>query len=143
MVFSNFPWIPRHTVAAALLAVSFLCSQPFSTCPQPPAERPVLSQEATESYGGVGLVLWAAGDQLTVIRPLEGSPAQAAGLQPGDVIKGVDGRDCSQLSPNQAVKRMRGEAGSWVQLEVYRPAGQERLKMVLQRATIHVPAEFR
>jgi carboxyl-terminal processing protease len=64
--------------------------------------------------------------QLVVIAPLEGSPAEEAGLQPGDVILAVDGSTLDGLTPDQARDRIRGEAGTQVELRIRRydpPAG--------------------
>jgi carboxyl-terminal processing protease len=64
--------------------------------------------------------------QLVVIAPLEGSPAEGAGLRPGDVILAVDGSTLDGLGPDQARDRIRGEAGTEVALRIRRydpPAG--------------------
>ena len=49
---------------------------------------------------------------LVVVAPLEGSPAEAAGLQPGDVVEAVDGESVDGMTLDQAVKIVRGEAGT-------------------------------
>src|SRR5262245_15238935 len=57
---------------------------------------------------------------LVIIAPIEGSPAEEAGLKPGDVIQKVDGSTLDGLSPDQARDRVRGKAGSKVVLHIQR-----------------------
>ncbi len=64
--------------------------------------------------------------QLVIISPLDGSPAEKAGLRPGDIIVSVDGSTLDGLSPDEARDRVRGKAGSEVTLHIRRldpPAG--------------------
>ena len=57
---------------------------------------------------------------LVIIAPLEGSPAEAAGLRPGDVVLEVDGKTLDGLTPDEARDRVRGKAGTEVKLHVQR-----------------------
>jgi carboxyl-terminal processing protease len=59
---------------------------------------------------------------LVIIAPLEGSPAESAGLRPGDVIQSVDGSTLDGLTPDEARDRVRGKAGSEVTLHILRYA---------------------
>jgi carboxyl-terminal processing protease len=59
---------------------------------------------------------------LVIIAPIEGSPAEGAGLKPGDVIAAVDGKTLDGLSPDEARDRVRGKAGSEVVLHILRYA---------------------
>jgi len=60
---------------------------------------------------------------LVVVAPLQGSPAEAAGLQPGDIVSGVDGESVSGMSLDDAIQRVRGEAGTDVTLTIRRGEG--------------------
>ena len=60
---------------------------------------------------------------LVVVAPLQGSPAEAAGLQAGDVVTGVDGESVSGMSLDDAIQRVRGEAGTDVTLTIRRGDG--------------------
>ena len=57
---------------------------------------------------------------LVIIAPIEGSPAEAAGLKPGDVVSEIDGSTLDGLTPDQARDRVRGKAGSEVKLHIQR-----------------------
>ena len=57
---------------------------------------------------------------LVVVAPLQDSPADAAGLQPGDIVTGVDGESVSGMSLDDAIQRVRGEAGTEVTLTIRR-----------------------
>jgi carboxyl-terminal processing protease len=57
---------------------------------------------------------------LVIIAPIEGSPAEAAGLKPGDVILEVDGKTLDGLTPDEARDRVRGKAGTEVTLHIQR-----------------------
>jgi carboxyl-terminal processing protease len=61
---------------------------------------------------------------LVIIAPLDGSPAEKAGLQPGDVVLSVDGSSLDGLSPDEARDRVRGKAGTEVKLHIQRFASK-------------------
>jgi carboxyl-terminal processing protease len=72
---------------------------------------------------GVGAQLKMVNERLTVITPLEGSPALQAGLRPGDIIEAIDGKATRGLAINDAVERILGPAGTAVKLKVVHPEG--------------------
>ena len=71
---------------------------------------------------------------LVVVAPLEDSPAKAAGLQAGDIVLEIDGENVDGISLEEAVKRVRGEAGTEVTLSLRRE--DETLEMTITRAKI-------
>ena len=71
------------------------------------------------SYPGVGIEVVAEDSAVKVLRPIEGSPADQAGMQSGDVIVKIDGVDVGADLAG-AINRMRGAAGSTVKLTVRR-----------------------
>jgi carboxyl-terminal processing protease len=73
---------------------------------------------------------------LVIIAPLEGSPAEAAGLRPGDVVLAIDGQSTAGSTVNDEVLRVRGEAGSQVTLSIRR--GDEEFDLAITRATIEI-----
>jgi len=74
--------------------------------------------------------------RLVVVAPLEGSPAEKAGLKPGDVIARVDGSGLDGLSPDEARDKIRGEKGTTVVLTIERD-GQTPFDVSVTRDTIH------
>src|SRR3954467_6754179 len=76
--------------------------------------------EGNEEIEGIGIDVERRKTRLVIISPIEGSPAAKAGIEPGDVIKRVDGVDVGALEFDDAVSRMQGPPGSEVALTVDR-----------------------
>jgi carboxyl-terminal processing protease len=89
------------------------------------------------SYPGVGIEVVAEDSAVKVLRPIEGSPADQAGMQSGDLIVKIDNNDVGADLAG-AITRMRGPSGSAVQLTVRRPATGELLDFSLRRAKVDV-----
>ena len=94
-----------------------------------------LMLETKGSFGGVGIVLGVKDKQLTVVAPIEGTPAETAGILSGDLIVKIDGQDTKDMALDEAVGKMRGKEGSKVTLTIQR-TGQEAEEYSLTRATI-------
>ena len=71
------------------------------------------------TYEGIGAEVKMKEDHVIIVTPLDGSPAQKAGLQPGQIILAVNGQDIMGLSLFQVVKRISGPAGSRVSLRIF------------------------
>ena len=78
--------------------------------------------ETKGKFGGVGIVIGIRNEQLTVISPLEGTPAFRAGLKSGDIIIKIDGVSTEDMALDDAVARIRGNPGDKVVLTVWRRA---------------------
>lgn len=89
-------------------------------------------------YKGVGLELRYEKGHAVIIAPLDGSPAQRAGLRSGQVITKVDGKNLLGLDLTHIVKLILGEAGTKVTLTIFDPASDTSRDVVLIRAAIHV-----
>ena len=83
-----------------------------------PVEYGKLKQETegAEEVNGIGIDVEKRKTRLVIISPIEGSPAARAGIEPGDVIKKVDGAEVANLEFDDVVSRMQGPAGSEVVL---------------------------
>ena len=91
-------------------------------------------------YQGIGAFVDTDGTYLTIISPIAGSPAEAAGLRPGDQITAIDGEDMTNHTPEEARQKVLGEAGTTVVLTVTRDSVSEPLEFSIVRAKINVPS---
>ena len=89
-------------------------------------------------FAGVGLVVGTHDDQLTVIAPMDGSPAALAGIQPLDRIVAVDGEITEHMTLDEILYRLRGEIGTTVTLSVLRKGQAKALEFELLREEIKV-----
>jgi len=91
------------------------------------------------SYEGIGAYVDSSSDFLTIITPMVGSPAEAAGLKAGDEITAVDGKDMAGIDPNIVLQSVLGPSGSSVVLTVHRPDPESTFDVTIKRAKIVVP----
>ncbi len=96
-------------------------------------------QSLAGTLDGIGVTVEMRDQGLTIVAPLDGSPAQKAGLMPGDVIEKVDGRDVTHMTLDQASQLIRGPQGTSVHLTVLRPGASEFLNFTVVREQIQVP----
>jgi carboxyl-terminal processing protease len=82
----------------------------------------------------------SSGDYLTIVSPMADSPAEKAGLKPGDRIIAVDGEDITDLDPELVIRRVLGPAGTTVTLTVLREGSDEPLDFEVTRAHITIPS---
>src|SRR2546429_6010937 len=94
--------------------------------------------ETSGSFGGLGIEITLRDDVLTVVAPIEGTPAHRAGLHPGDRIIKIDGLVTKDMQLSDAVKRMRGRPGSKVTIAVIREGWTEPKDFEITREQIRV-----
>ena len=97
-------------------------------------------EDVKGSFEGVGMEVGIRNNQLTVIAPLEGTPAQKAGLRAGDAIVKVDGELTSDMTVDEAVNRIRGARGTEVVLTIFRKDWEEEREVKIVRGVIEVPS---
>ena len=102
----------------------------------PPEAYEDLQVETKGEFGGIGIVITKRDGQLTVISPIEGTPAYKAGVHAQDIIVKIDGKRTKDMMLWEAVKLMRGEPGTSVEITVYRQGDSETLDFTLDRAVI-------
>ncbi|HPQ80851.1 MAG TPA: MXAN_5808 family serine peptidase [bacterium] len=88
-------------------------------------------------FGGLGIVISIKDGQLTVIAPIEGTPASAAGVRAGDRILQIDDESTINMSLTDAVNKLRGEVGTKVSIVVERP-GKPSRRLRFTRAIISI-----
>jgi carboxyl-terminal processing protease len=94
--------------------------------------------ETSGSFGGLGIEITLRDDILTVVSPIEGTPAYRAGLQAGDRIVKIDGLATKDMQLVDAVKKMRGKPGTKVTISVVREGWTEPKDFEIQREQIRV-----
>ena len=90
------------------------------------------------AFGGIGISIGMRDGWVTVISPIEGTPAWRAGIQGGDRIVKIDGVSAEGLSLDDAMKKMRGEKGSKVVLTLYREGRDKPIDFSITRDIIHI-----
>jgi carboxyl-terminal processing protease len=91
-------------------------------------------------YSGIGAQLGMKDGLPVIVAPFDGSPAEQAGVKPGDIIIEVDGQDVTSWSLNDVVDHIRGEAGTEVVLTLLRTDDSKSLEIAIIRGEIDAPA---
>jgi len=94
--------------------------------------------ETSGSFGGLGIEITLRDDVLTVVAPIEGTPAYRAGLHTGDRIIKIDGLITKDMQLPDAVRRMRGKPGTKITISVLREGWTEPKDFEITREQIHV-----
>jgi carboxyl-terminal processing protease len=98
-----------------------------------PEEMAEFQQEASGSFTGVGMELSSKDSVLTVVAPIDDTPAARAGVLSGDQITTIDDKSTKDMTIMEAVKLIRGPKGTKVTIEVYRPGTKKTLTFPLMR----------
>lgn len=94
-----------------------------------------LQQETQGEFGGIGIMIGIERNRLTVIAPLEGTPADRMGIRTGDVVVEIDGESTEGLSLEDAVGKLRGTVGTKVAIRIER-GGEILPPVTITRGTI-------
>ena len=89
-------------------------------------------------YEGIGAYVDTDGDYLTIVSPIAGSPADLAGIRPGDKVIAINGEDMTGVAPEEARLKVLGPEGSKVTLTVQREGEPGPLEFVITRARINI-----
>ena len=103
-----------------------------------PAMRRIEREVTDGTLEGIGAEVQMVHDQVMIVAPLDGSPAQRADLRPGDIILKVNGEPASGLSLDQVVERILGPANTGVDLTVLTPSLERTRDVSLVRARIRL-----
>jgi carboxyl-terminal processing protease len=106
----------------------------------PPQDFALFQSDTQGEFGGVGIEVDARNDVITVIAPIEGSPAERAGIKSGDKLLAVDGETSVGIGLEKMVRKMRGKPGTHVKLTLRRDGVKEPITVDLAREIIKVPS---
>jgi carboxyl-terminal processing protease len=102
----------------------------------PPEAYTGMREKQQSSFYGLGILVGMRNGQLTVISPLEGTPASRLGIQAGDVISTIEGETTESLSLDEAVQKLKGPKGTQVRIGIVRRGLDKPLSMAVTRAEI-------
>ena len=94
--------------------------------------------ETTGEFGGIGIEVEIRNSWLTIVTPLDGTPAQRAGLRPGDQIRVLNGKSTRGMRMHQAVRAMRGARGTRMGLGIKRKGHKKLLRFQVVRDVIQI-----
>lgn len=106
----------------------------------PPSAYKELRIDTSGKFGGIGVEVWIRGGVLTVVAPVEGTPADKAGIKTGDKIIKIDGVNTRELDLSQAILKMRGKVGSKATLTVIRDDAKKPFDIIVNREIIKIPS---
>lgn len=104
--------------------------------------EPAVEESARDSMEGeiqgIGVLVEMVDEQITVVSPFEGSPAERAGIRPGDVLMVADGTDLTGMDLSEAAALIRGPAGTEVELVILR--NEETIELTVTRDVVQIPS---
>jgi carboxyl-terminal processing protease len=101
-----------------------------------PKEYSDMQDRQKGTFYGLGILVTKRNDQVTVITPLEGTPAARLGVRAGDVIAEVEGVSTDDLTLDEVVKRLKGPKGTTVTIKIRRIGMKEPIPLTIVRAAI-------
>jgi carboxyl-terminal processing protease len=104
-----------------------------------PDEQRQASMPIEGEYEGIGAWVDTTGEYLTITSPMRDSPAEEAGLQPGDQIIAIDGEDMTGIDGSLVIRKVLGPAGTSLTLTILREDEPEPFDVTLKRAKIILP----
>ncbi|MGH2686928.1 MAG: S41 family peptidase, partial [Actinomycetota bacterium] len=126
------PVTQQELVRAAVRGMLDALDDPYAAFLGP--EQAADLQELTSgSFVGIGIWVEAVPEGLRVASVLEGSPARASGIVPGDVVVRIDGEDVAGVSTEEGTSRLAGSEGSSVTLTITGEAGEREVTLVRSR----------
>lgn len=107
-----------------------------------PEEYQSLQESTSGNYYGIGAGLTQDKDtmEVSITKIYKGTPSEEAGLLKGDIIKTVAGTEATSMELSELVKMIRGEEGTTVTIEIYRPSTEENLTFEVERRDITLPS---
>ena len=104
----------------------------------PPVNYEDLVMSTEGEFGGLGITINIRDHYPTVVSPIEGTPAYYMGIQGGDQIIEIEGESCKDFTSREAVKLLRGKAGTKVNITIQRPGVEAPLPFTITRDIIKI-----
>ncbi|MFA6485762.1 MAG: S41 family peptidase [Candidatus Magasanikbacteria bacterium] len=123
----------------AVQGLVYALGDPYSVY-LPPKSADEFAKSLSGEFEGIGAEIGLKLGQLVVVSPLPDSPAQKAGLRPGDQILAIDKVDTTGMDSTAAVMKIRGQAGTPVVLMIARAGSTKTIDITIIRAKINVPS---
>ena len=102
----------------------------------PPSAFSSMRERQQGSFYGLGILVGTRNNQLTVITPLEGTPAARLGIRAGDVISAIEGESTAKMTIDEAVQKLKGPKDTQVRISIVRYGLAEPLELTITRAEI-------
>jgi len=103
-----------------------------------PEEASKLKTELAGSFEGIGAEITSRKNIIVIVAPLEGTPAEHAGLKPNDEVYSIDGVDALGMTSDEAVSKIRGKKGTEVKLLIMRKGWEKPKEIVVKRDVINL-----
>ncbi|WP_214849540.1 S41 family peptidase [Exiguobacterium sp. s138] len=130
----------QELLEGALTGMTEVLDDPYSVY-MDESETASFNTNLSSSFEGIGATLEQKGESIVIVSPIKGSPAEKAGIKPGDIILEIDGKSTKGQKTDQAVKKIRGEKGTKVVLTIQR-GGQDPMKISIVRDTIPIETVY-
>ena len=128
----------QEMVYGAISGMVSATGDPYTTFFKPESAK-IFKEDVNGSFSGIGAEIGFRKGVLTIISPLENSPAEKAGLKTGDSILKVNGESTADMSLETAVAKIRGERGKEVALTVFGLDSEETKEVKITRDKIEIP----
>ena len=127
---------PGDLETAAIRGIIEALDDPYTSYASPAQAE--VAFDYTGAFDGIGAEVNLTGGQVLIHAPLPDSPAERAGLLPGDVMLAVDGQSLSHMTLLDAVALIRGPKGTIVTLRILRPGNPDAFDVEVERDTITI-----
>jgi carboxyl-terminal processing protease len=130
---------PQKIIYGAISGMAKSSDDPYTNFFDPKQAK-IFEEDVRGYFEGVGIEIGIKKGRLQVIAPLEGTPAQRAGIKAGDLILKINEKDTTDMSVEEAAMLIRGPKGTDVKLTIYREDWKEPKEIELTRDIIKIPS---
>jgi carboxyl-terminal processing protease len=128
--------VPQDMAYAAIRAMLDTLGDKNHTQFLTKTERQFQQASLRGRFGGIGAEISVQNERPVIVAPMDGTPAQRAGIRPGDVLLAVEGEDTARLPLEQVILRVRGPQGTPVRLTIQRAGEDEPVDLTITREEI-------